>query len=120
MSSPRLTASDIGARLETLPHWSMEDGVIRRTWKTKGWKATMMAAHAVAHIAELAWHHPEIVANYATLEVRLSTHDAGGVTDKDFALAARIDALLDWRPLLDDSPLTGPNPSEKAGAYFDD
>ena len=120
MIDPKLTTSEISVRLETLPHWSMEGGVIRRIWKTKGWKATMMAAQAVAHIAELAWHHPEIVANYSTLEVRLSTHDAGGVTDKDFALAARIDALLDWRPSLDDGPLTGPSASDRVGAYFAD
>ena len=115
-----LTDAEIEARLAAVPQWSHVDGVIRRTWKTQGWKATLMAVNAVGHLAELAFHHPEIVANYGSLEVRLNTHDAGGITDKDFALAQEIDAFLDWRPQDEDGPLGGIPADDKAAAYFRD
>ena len=66
-----------------------------------------MAAGAVAHLAEAAWHHPELVLNYSSLEVRLNTHSAGGITDKDFELARRIEALVGWRPGAEGGPLEG-------------
>ena len=108
MTSQALTEPDILARLSShVPRWSYGDGVIRRTWRTQGWKATMMAVNAVGHLAELAYHHPEIVANFASIEVRLNTHDVGGVSNQDFALAERIDALLDWRPAWRTARWTG-------------
>ena len=116
--SKALTEAQIAERLAGLPHWRFADGTIRRTWKTSGWKATLMAANAVGHLAELAWHHPEIAATYGSLEVRLNTHDAKGVTDKDFALAAKIDEVLDWRPQNDGGPLDGIPPDDEAAAYF--
>lgn len=116
--SNALTEAQIAERLVRLPHWRFADGAIRRTWKTAGWKATLMAVNAVGHLAELAWHHPEIVATYGSLEVRLNTHDANGVTDKDFALATKIDELLDWCPQTDCGPLGGIPPDDKAAAYF--
>ena len=120
MADKKLTPAEIEARLAKLSGWTLKDGVIRRQWKTKGFKATVMAANAVAHLAELAFHHPEMILNFGSLEVRLSTHDAGGITEKDFALAAKIDALLDWRPGTEGGPLEGPGPKETAGAYFAD
>lgn len=113
-----LSETEIAERLTDLPSWRLADGSIRRRWNTHGWKATLMAVNAVGHLAELAWHHPEIVANYGSLEVRLNTHDAKGITDKDFALAAKIDALLDWRPQAEAGALEGIPPGDKAAAYF--
>jgi pterin-4a-carbinolamine dehydratase len=52
-----------------------------------------MFLNAVGYLAEQADHHPDLAASYASLEVRLMTHSAGGVTDKDFDLAIRIEAL---------------------------
>ena len=52
---------DIAARLkDELPHWTYEDGWIRRKYKTTGWKATLMVVNTVGHLAEAAWHHPDL------------------------------------------------------------
>ena len=72
-----------------LPHWTFERGWIRRRYRTHGWKGTLMVINTVGHLAEAAWHHPDITASYAWVEVRLMTHSAKGITDKDFALARK-------------------------------
>lgn len=81
-----------------LPHWRLEGGWIRRTYRTHGWKGTLMVINAVGHLAEAAWHHPDLTASYAWVEVRLQTHTAKGVTDKDFELAKKIEEVVHWRP----------------------
>lgn len=86
---------------EELPHWYFEDGWIRRKYRTSGWKATLMVINTVGHLAEAAWHHPDIAASYAFVIVKLVTHSAKGVTDKDFALARQIEAVVQWRPAAD-------------------
>jgi 4a-hydroxytetrahydrobiopterin dehydratase len=90
---------EIGARLaRELPHWRFENGWIRRKYRTYSWKGTLMAINAVGHLAEAAWHHPDISASYAWLEVRLVTHTAKGITDKDFELARKIEEVVCWQP----------------------
>lgn len=90
---------EITARLAAeLPKWRLENGWIRRKYKTNSWKGTLMAVNAVGHLAEAAWHHPDLALSYAWLEVKLTTHDAKGVTDKDFELAAKIEEVIGWRP----------------------
>ena len=74
-----------------LPHWRYENGWIRRTFRTSGWKGTLMVINAVGHLAEAAWHHPDIAASYAWVEVKLQNHSAKGITDKDFELARKIE-----------------------------
>jgi 4a-hydroxytetrahydrobiopterin dehydratase len=81
-----------------LPHWIYEDGRIRRKYKTSGWKATMMVVNTVGHLAEAAWHHPDLTVSYAFVIVKLCTHSAKGVTDKDFELAAKIEEVIQWQP----------------------
>ncbi len=90
---------EIEARLKAeLPRWRLEDGWIRRTYRTSSWKGTLMVINAVGHLAEAAWHHPDLTASYAWVEVRLMTHTAKGITDKDFALARyNADGSLDTR-----------------------
>ena len=91
--------AEIKARLELeLPHWWLEGGWIRRKYKTHGWKGTLMVINTVGHLAEAAWHHPDITASYAWVEVRLQNHAAKGITDKDFELARKIEELVQWRP----------------------
>ena len=58
-----------------------------------------MVVNAVGHLAEAAWHHPDMTLSYAWVEVRLMTHTAKGITDKDFELAARIEDVVQWRPV---------------------
>ena len=89
----------VEARLKAeLPAWWLEDGWIRRKFKTSGWKSTLMVVNTVGHLAEAAWHHPDLTVSYAFVTVKLMTHDGKGITDKDFALAAKIESVLMWRP----------------------
>lgn len=99
-----------------LSRWEMRDGAIRRRYRTSGWKGTLMVIATVGHLAEVAWHHPEISASYAWVEVSLSTHSAGGITDKDIALARRIEGVVAWRPGEEDGPFSG-TPDDPRFAY---
>ena len=63
-----------------------------------GWKGTLMVVNTVGHLAEAAWHHPDITASYAWVEVRLTNHAAKGITDKDFELARKIEEVVQWQP----------------------
>ncbi len=92
---------------KNLPHWRLEDGWIRRTYKTTGWKGTLMVINTVGHLAEAAWHHPDITASYAWVEVRLLTHTAKGITGKDLALAKKIEEVVHWQPGTEGGALEG-------------
>jgi 4a-hydroxytetrahydrobiopterin dehydratase len=90
---------EIKARLSRdLPYWTYDGGWIRRKYRTHSWKGTLMVINAVGHLAEAAWHHPDITASYAWVEVRLQNHAAKGITDKDFELAKKIEEVVQWRP----------------------
>ncbi|HSW08745.1 4a-hydroxytetrahydrobiopterin dehydratase [Aquabacterium sp.] len=93
------TPEEIDARLkDELPQWYFEDGWIRRKYKTSGWKATLMVVNTVGHLAEAAWHHPDLTVSYAFVTVKLMNHAAKGITHKDFELARQIEAVVMWRP----------------------
>ena len=55
-----------------------------------------MVINAVGHLAEAAWHHPDLTASYAWVEVRLKSHAAKGITDRDLALAKKIEEVVQW------------------------
>jgi pterin-4a-carbinolamine dehydratase len=117
MSAQVLSDDDIRARLShALPHWHLAQGVIERVYRTAGWKGSLMVVNTVGHLAEAAWHHPEVLVSYPSVTVRLNTHDAGGVTEKDFALAAKIEEVVMWRPARD-GVLDG-TPDDPAYAYI--
>lgn len=100
--------NEINERLRTeLPHWYYEDGWIRRKYRTSGWKGTLMVINAVGHLAEAAWHHPDIAASYAFVIVKLVNHAAKGVTDKDFELAGKIEEVVQWQPGQQSGALEG-------------
>jgi 4a-hydroxytetrahydrobiopterin dehydratase len=110
--------NEIEARIKAdLPHWRFQDGFICRKYKTHGWKGTLMAINAIGHLAEAAWHHPDILASYASVEVRLQNHDAGGITDKDFELAGKIEDVVQWQPGKLGGSLTG-TPHDPRHAYI--
>jgi 4a-hydroxytetrahydrobiopterin dehydratase len=109
------TESQIAERLRELPGWYFEDGWIRRVYKTDGWPTTLMLVNAIGYCAEAAYHHPDLAVTYARVTVKLSTHSAGGITGKDFALARRIEDAALWRP-AEGSALTGtPNKFVRSG-----
>ena len=111
MSKPKeRTYSDdeVKARLNReLPHWSLDNGFIRRKYRTHNWKGTLMVINTVGHLAEAAWHHPEIAASYSWVEVRLQNHSANGITDKDFELARKIEDVVHWQPGKESGALEG-------------
>jgi 4a-hydroxytetrahydrobiopterin dehydratase len=110
--------AEVKARLEAeLPHWRLEDGWIRRTYRTSSWKGTLMVINAVGHLAEAAWHHPDITASYAWVEVRLMTHDAKGITEKDLALARKIEEVVMWQPGREGQGLEGTPQDDLRFAY---
>ena len=92
---------------ERLPHWYLENGWIRRKFKTSGWKSTLMVVNTVGHLAEAGFHHPDLTVSYAFVIVKLKNHAAKGVTDKDFALAHKIEDVIMWQPQHEQSALTG-------------
>jgi len=103
-----IAEADVKAWLATnLPSWRLEDGWLRRTYKTTSWKGTLMVINTVGHLAEAAWHHPDITASYAWVEVRLMTHSAKGITAKDFELAKTIEEVVQWQPGKEGKGLEG-------------
>ncbi len=102
------TEAEVEAKLSAeLPHWYLESGWIRRKYKTSSWKSTMMVVTTVGHLAEAAWHHPDLTVSYAFVIVKLCTHDAKGITDKDFELAAKIESVIAWQPAEEGGALEG-------------
>lgn len=106
---------EVKARLaKELPHWYLEDGWIRRKFKTGSWKGTLMVVNTIGHLAEAAWHHPDLTVSYAFVIVKLCTHSAKGITDKDFELAGKIEEVIQWQPAKAGGALEGtPNEDQR-------
>jgi 4a-hydroxytetrahydrobiopterin dehydratase len=86
---------EVQARLaRELSEWRLENGRLSRRFKTADWQATVLLANAIAYLAEAADHHPDLELSWGKLGVKLQTHKAGGITDKDFALAHRIEDIV--------------------------
>ena len=100
--------TEIRARLADLPHWTFADGSLQRTYKTANWRATLMVVTTIGHLCEAAWHHPDLIVAYDSVMVKLSTHSAKGITDKDFAMAAKIEQVIAWQPGREGGALGGP------------
>lgn len=103
---------------QALPRWRLEDGWIRRTYRTNSWKGTLMVINTVGHLAEAAWHHPDLTASYAWVEVRLKTHSAKGITEKDLQLAGKIEEVVCWQPARDGGALEGTPQDDLRFAYI--
>ncbi len=117
--TPTYGVADIERRLEDeLPNWYYEDGWIRRKYKTSGWKGTLMVINTVGHLAEAAWHHPDLSASYGFVIVKLMNHAAKGVTDKDFELAKKIEDVLMWQPGADDNSALEGTPDDQRFKYI--
>ena len=101
-----------------LPLWTFEGKWIKRKYKTQSWKSTLMVINTVGHLAEAAWHHPDITASYAWVEVRLTDHAAKGVSDKDFELAKKIEDTIQWDPSKEDNVLEGTPKDDQRFSYI--
>ena len=82
----------LGPALTSLPGWKRDGQIISRAYEFKDFPAAMKFVNAVAAMAEQVQHHPDIDVRWNKVTLALSTHDAGGLTEKDFALARECDA----------------------------
>jgi len=94
----KLAQADIDQKLTVLPEWSVIGDALQRTVGFPNFVDAMAFVNKVADLAERQQHHPDILVRYNKVTLTLSTHDAGGLTDKDFALAADIDELTASTP----------------------
>ena len=115
---PTYTEAQIAEKLATMPGWYHENGWIRRVYKTDGWQATLMLVNTVGYVAEAAYHHPDLTVTWAKLTVKLQTHSAGGITDKDFELARKIEEVVAWQPGLAGGALEGTPQEDLRFAYI--
>jgi 4a-hydroxytetrahydrobiopterin dehydratase len=88
---PPLSAVEINSRLVTVPDWQIEAGELVRTFIFKDFRASLAFVNRVGELAESAGHHPDIDIRYNKVRLALVTHDAGGITAKDFDLAVGAD-----------------------------
>ncbi len=90
----RLSREDIETRLEELSEWSLSGDALQRTFRFDDFKGAMAFVGRIADLAEEHQHHPDILIRYNKVTLTLSTHDAGGLTDKDFTFAHGTDAFI--------------------------
>ena len=81
-------------RLAQLPGWQIESGELVRTFQFKDFVAALEFVNLTGKLAEVAGHHPDIDIRYNRVRLALVTHDAGGITEKDFDLAAKAQNLV--------------------------
>lgn len=88
--SQRLTDAEIQAQMAQVPDWSLEGDRLQRTYRFKDFVEAIAFVNKLVEPAEAAGHHPDIAISYNRVTVTLTTHDAGGLTQKDFDLAATL------------------------------
>lgn len=91
MKPSPLSQTEIISRLNSLQSWKLEKGEIARTFEFPDFRASLAFVNRVGELAEKAGHHPDIDIRYNKVRLALVTHDAGGLTAKDFDMAAQID-----------------------------
>jgi len=91
----KLDADALRAKLGDLPHWTIKDGKLHRELKLASFVDAFGLMSRIALVAERMDHHPEWFNVYNRITIDLTTHDAGGISEKDFELASAIDRLAD-------------------------
>jgi 4a-hydroxytetrahydrobiopterin dehydratase len=89
-----LNAVEIEEVLKTHPDWKLQGGKLVREWTFKDFVEAMQFVNRIAVLAEAAGHHPDIDVRYNRVLLGLVSHDAGGITRRDAAMASRIDTDL--------------------------
>ena len=87
----KLSDAQIAEKLKALPGWERHDDSIRKLFRFKEFMDGIRFLNRVAEKAEAADHHPDVLINYTRVTMMCSTHDQGGITEKDFKLAAEIE-----------------------------
>ncbi|MBS0187806.1 MAG: 4a-hydroxytetrahydrobiopterin dehydratase [Planctomycetes bacterium] len=91
---PKLTEAQVDAALKDVPDWGESGDAIQRTYQFPDFVRAMSFVDKVAQAAEKSQHHPDILIRYNKVTLTLSTHDAGGITVKDFDLAKVSDQFF--------------------------
>jgi 4a-hydroxytetrahydrobiopterin dehydratase len=91
---PALSLEQAQSMLAALPEWQINSGELVRTYKFADFVAALGFVNRVGQLAEKAGHHPDIDIRYNKVRLALVTHDAGGLTSKDFDLAAQADKVV--------------------------
>jgi 4a-hydroxytetrahydrobiopterin dehydratase len=91
---PLLSAADAAIHLSQVPGWQIEAGALVRTFQFADFCASLRFVNQVGELAEAAGHHPDIDIRYNKVRLSFISHDAGGLTEKDFALAVQTDKLV--------------------------
>lgn len=89
----KLNSTQIKAALTGVPDWKKKGATIVRTYQFKDFVAAMKFVNRVARLAEKSWHHPDVDIRWNKVTLALTSHDAGGLTDRDFKLARQFDRL---------------------------
>lgn len=90
---PKLKVAQIKSALIKVPDWQRNGAAISRTFQFKDFPAAIKFVNKVAVLAEKSCHHPDIDIRWNKVTLTLTTHDQGGLTEKDFALATKFDRL---------------------------
>jgi 4a-hydroxytetrahydrobiopterin dehydratase len=93
MAIEKLSANEADAQLANLDGWARDGDEISKTYTLLSFPAALAFTSTVGHLAEAADHHPDILVQYKKVTLTLSTHEVGGLSARDFELAAQIDAL---------------------------
>jgi 4a-hydroxytetrahydrobiopterin dehydratase len=89
-----LSSAEIAQKLTSIPDWHLENGSLARNFSFADFREAMSFVNSVAAIAERVGHHPDIDIRYSKVNLSLSSHDAGGITERDFSLAGEIGKVL--------------------------
>jgi len=107
----KLSKEEIRLLLEKyLPEWETREEQLYRRFETANWRVTLLTASTIGFLSEAAYHHPRLVLNYRSVEVYLTTNEAGGLTKLDFCLARKIEETVGWPRSEEEMP--GRRPKE--------
>jgi len=91
---PALTTKQVSLHLKAVPNWSKRGQTILRTFKFEGFLKSIAFVNRIARKAQKVNHHPDIDIRFNKVTLTLTTHDEGGITEKDFSLARQCDEVL--------------------------
>jgi 4a-hydroxytetrahydrobiopterin dehydratase len=111
----KLAKNEVKARLAGMEGWKFDDDEIEKKYRFQDFKQSMLFVNAVADAAEAMDHHPDIEIKYNRVEITLSTHSDGGVTEKDFELAGKIDEAAAGVSAHEDGGVTRSTGASAAG-----
>jgi 4a-hydroxytetrahydrobiopterin dehydratase len=93
MERKKLSDDEVSNLLVNLPDWQSENGHLKRRFEFTNFAESLAFVNKVGEIAETADHHPDISFGWGYAEIATTTHDRSGITDVDFALVRKIDAI---------------------------